>query len=421
MILDIQNMARFVSSDEQKEAQGKAVEAMQSLVEDYENNGDWLGWMSIAADIRPQIDEIERCASRMRNDCDAVVICGIGGSYLGAYAVISALQGYFDDAKPEILFAGNSLSQDYLLDMCDHIEGKKYGVVCISKSGTTMETAIAFRVLRNKMEKELGMEWAKEHIVCITDMEKGALHDIAVMNGYQMFEVPGNIGGRYSVLSAVGLLPIAIAGFDVRQLVAGAFDFYRPHRGVEQCEQILEYAALRYLMAKKGKKIENFVSFEPKLRGFGEWWKQLFGESEGKDGKGLFPTSVTYTTDLHSLGQYVQQGDRILFETVLSVEKSNREIEVPKTNDNLDKLNRYSWYTIGYINSVAEKGTVMAHVAGDVPTIRVVIPNINEYHLGQLIYFFELACAVSCKMTGVNPFDQPGVEDYKANIRKFLK
>ncbi|MCQ2344693.1 MAG: glucose-6-phosphate isomerase [Paludibacteraceae bacterium] len=421
MILDNQNMALFVSDDELKEAQGKAVAAMQSLVDDYNNNGDWLGWMSIAADIRPQIDDIEKCASKLRKDSDAVIICGIGGSYLGAYAVITALQGYFDKNKPEILFAGNSLSQDYLIDLCDHVEGRKYSVVCISKSGTTMETAIAFRVLRNKMEDELGMEWAKEHIICITDAEKGALHDIAAMNGYATFEVPNNIGGRYSVLSAVGLLPIAIAGFDIRQLVAGAFDFYRPHRGVEQCEQILNYASMRCLMSQKGKKVENFVCFEPKLKGFSEWWKQLFGESEGKDGKGLFPTSVTYTTDLHSLGQYVQQGDRILFETVLSVEKGNREIEVPKTKDNIDNMNRYSWYTVGYINSVAEKGTVMAHVAGGVPTMRVVIPKINEYHLGQLIYFFELACAVSCKMTGVNPFDQPGVEDYKANIRKFLK
>lgn len=421
MIFDITNMANFVNNDELKVAQRKAIEAMQSLVEDYENDGDMLGWMSIAADIRPQIDNIERCASHMRRDCDAIVICGIGGSYLGAFAVISALKGYFDYDKHEILFAGNNLSQDYLLDMCDHLEGRKYGVVCISKSGTTLETAIAFRVLRNKMEEDLGLEWAKEHIVCVTDLTKGALHDIAVLNGYQMFEVPDNIGGRFSVLSAVGLLPIAIAGFDIRQLIAGAFDFYRPHRGVEQCGEILDYASMRYLMSQKGKKVENFVSFEPKLRGFSEWWKQLFGESEGKDGKGLFPTSATYTTDLHSLGQYVQQGDRILFETILSVEKSNRELEVPRTQDNLDKLNKYSWYTIGYMNSAAEKGTVMAHVAGDVPTIRIVIPKINEYHLGQLIYFFEIACAVSCKMTGVNPFNQPGVEDYKANIRKLLK
>jgi len=420
MIFDVSNATRFVGEEEFRASQQEAVKAMQSLVDEYETREGMTGWMTIAADIRPQIDNIERCASRLRSDCDAVVICGIGGSYLGAKAVIEAMKKHFDNAKPEVLFAGYNLSQDYLIDLCEYLSNKKFGVICISKSGTTMETAISFRVLRNQMERDLGIEWAKEHIVCITDLEKGALHDIAVEQGYQMFEVPGNIGGRYSVLSAVGLLPIAVAGLDIRQLIAGAFDFYRPHRGVEACGEIIDYAAIRNLLYRKGKKIEVFVEYEPKLRFFGEWWKQLFGESEGKEGKGIFPASVSYSTDLHSLGQYMQEGERHLFETVISVDKGEREIEVPRTKDNYDKLNKLSWYTIGYINSVAEKGVRMAHIAGGVPNIRINISKITEYHLGQLIYFFELACAVSGKMLGVNPFDQPGVEAYKANIKKLL-
>ena len=420
MILDISNTSKFVEAEEMRLAQQEAITAMQSLIDEHERGEGMTGWMTIAADIRPQIDTIEKCASKLRRDCDAIVICGIGGSYLGARAVIEAMKKHFDNAKPEVLFAGYNLSQDYIIDLGEHLEGKKFGIICISKSGTTLETAISFRVLRGKMEQELGLEWAKEHIVCITDLEKGALHDIAIEQGYEMFEVPGNIGGRFSVLSAVGLLPIAVAGLDIRQLIAGAFDFYRPHRGVEACGEIIDYAALRNLLYRKGKKIEVFVEFEPKLRYFGEWWKQLFGESEGKEGKGLFPASVSYTTDLHSLGQYMQEGERHLFETVISVDKGDREIEVPRRKDNYDKLNKLSWYTIGYINSVAEKGVCIAHVEGGVPNIRINIPKITEYHLGQLIYFFELACAVSGKMLGVNPFDQPGVEAYKANIKKML-
>ena len=420
MILDISNAGKFVGAEELRSAQQEAITAMQSLVDEYERGEGMIGWMTIAADIRPQIDNIERCASRLRRDCDTVVICGIGGSYLGARAVIEAMKKHFSNAKPEVIFAGYNLSQDYIIDLCDYLEGRKFGIVCISKSGTTLETAISFRVLRGQIEKELGLEWAKEHIVCITDLEKGALHDIAVEQGYEMFEVPGNIGGRFSVLSAVGLLPIAVAGLDVRQLIAGAFDFYRPHRGVEACGEIIDYAAIRNLLYRKGKKIEVLVDFEPKLRYLGEWWKQLFGESEGKEGKGLFPASVSYSTDLHSLGQYMQEGERHLFETVISVDKGEREIEVPRRKDNYDKLNKLSWYTIGYINSVAEKGVCMAHVEGGVPNIRINIPKITEYHLGQLIYFFELSCAVSGKMLGVNPFDQPGVEAYKANIKKML-
>ncbi|MCQ2329685.1 MAG: glucose-6-phosphate isomerase [Paludibacteraceae bacterium] len=420
MIFDISGSAKFVEADEIQAARHEAINAMQSLVDDYERGENWLGWLSIAADIRPTIDKIEKSASLLRNDCEAVVMCGIGGSYLGARAVIEALKPQFGAAEPEILYVGNSLAQDYIIEMSNHLKGKRFGIVCISKSGTTLETAVAFRVFRTQMEQELGKEYAAKHIICITDLEKGALHDIAQMNGYEMFEVPNNIGGRYSVLSAVGLLPIAVAGYDIRQLIAGAFDFYRPHRGVEACGEIIDYVALRNILYRKGKKIELFVDFDPRLRFFGEWWKQLFGESEGKDGKGLFPASVSYTTDLHSLGQYVQQGERHLFETIISVERGKYEMEVPRTKDDLDKLNRYSWYTIGYINSMAEKGVRMAHVDGGVPNIRIAIPQINEYHLGQLIYFFELACAVSGKMLGVNPFDQPGVEAYKANIKKLL-
>ncbi len=420
MIFDTAGVQKFVGAEEMREAQQRAIAAMQSLIDDFENGADKLGWLSIAADIRPQIDKIEECASRLRRECDAVVICGIGGSYLGSRAIIKALQPYFEKNKPEILFAGQNLAQDFIVELSEYLQGKKFGILCISKSGTTLETAIAFRVFRAQMEKELGEEYAKEHIICVTDKNEGALHDIAELKGYQTFEVPENIGGRYSVLSAVGLLPVAVAGFDIRQLIAGTFDFYRPHRGVEQCGEIIDYAALRNIFYNKGKKIELFVDFEPRLRYFGEWLKQLFGESEGKEGKGLFPATVTYTTDLHSMGQYIQEGERSMFETFISVEKGNKEIEVPKTQDNLDKLNKYSWYTIGYINSAAEKSARLAHIEGGVPNIRIAIPKLNEYHLGQMLYFFEIACAVGCKMLGVNPFDQPGVEKYKANIRKLL-
>lgn len=418
MIFDISNTKPFVDEPLMDEARQEAARAMLGLIDDYEHGAPMLGWLSLPADIRPSIDSIEQCANRLRRESEAIVICGIGGSLLGAYAVIKALAKRYDTTGPEILFAGHNLSQDYIIDMAEHLSGHRYSIICISKSGTTLETAIAFRILRQQLEREQGAEYADGHIVCITDPEAGALHDMALKHGYTTFPVPGNVGGRYSVLSAVGLLPIAAAGFDIRQLVAGAFDYYRPHRGY--VGEVVDYAALRNTFYRAGKKIELFVSYEPRLQGFARWWQQLFGESEGKDGKGIFPATAVYTTELHSLGQLVQQGERTLFETTLSVEKSHREMEIPRDAENIDKLNKYSWYTVGYINSASERGTAKAHRDGGVPGITIRIPQINEYSLGQLLYFFELSAAVSGRMLGVNPFDQPGVDAYKQNIRKLL-
>jgi glucose-6-phosphate isomerase len=350
---------------------------------------------------------------------------GIGGSYLGAKSVIDALAPYFsdNDSKTNIIYAGHNISEDYLSELLSYIENKSFALVIISKSGTTTEPAIAFRLLRNKLEEKYGKSESKDRIIAITDAKKGALRTLADKEGYKTFIIPDNIGGRYSVLTPVGLLPIALAGYDINKLIAGALEIEKNTNSKVSFENNIAaiYASARYELYKSGKKIEILANFEPKLNYFAEWWKQLYGESEGKDGKGIFPANVNFTTDLHSLGQYIQEGERSLFETVLSLEKPNKTLKIPSDEVNLDKLNYLSDKRINEVNKMAETGTRLAHIDGGVPNIKIDIPQISEFYIGQLIYFFEKACAISGYLIDVNPFNQPGVEEYKRNMFALLK
>jgi glucose-6-phosphate isomerase len=355
-------------------------------------------------------------------------VIGIGGSYLGSKAVIDALSDSFSQIKgsfevPNIVFAGQNISEDYFYELRDLLEYKEWACVVISKSGTTTEPAVAFRLLKQDLEERYGVEEARKRIIAITDAEKGALHTLAKAEGYKMYVIPDDIGGRYSVLTPVGLLPIAMAGFNIRELVQGAKDMEKLCSAEVPFENnpAARYAAVRNLLYKKGKKVEILVNYNPKLHYFAEWWKQLYGESEGKDQKGIFPASVDFSSDLHSMGQYIQEGERILFETVLSITNVNYEIRVPEDKENLDKLNFLAGKRVDEVNKMAELGTMIAHVAGGVPNMRIKVPQLNEYYLGQLIYFFEKACGISGYALGVNPFDQPGVEAYKKNMFALLE
>jgi glucose-6-phosphate isomerase len=355
-------------------------------------------------------------------------VIGIGGSYLGSKAVIDALSDSFSQIKgsfevPNIVFAGQNISEDYLYELRDLLEYKEWACVVISKSGTTTEPAVAFRLLKQDLEERYGVEEARKRIIAITDAEKGALHTLAKAEGYKMYVIPDDIGGRYSVLTPVGLLPIAMAGLNIRELVQGAKDMEKLCNAEVSFENnpAARYAAVRNLLYKKGKKVEILVNYNPKLHYFAEWWKQLYGESEGKDEKGIFPASVDFSSDLHSMGQYIQQGERILFETVLSISNVNYEVRVPEDKDNLDKLNFLAGKRVDEVNKMAELGTMIAHVDGGVPNMRIKVPQLNEYYLGQLIYFFEKACGISGYALGVNPFDQPGVEAYKKNMFALLE
>ena len=356
------------------------------------------------------------------------MVCGIGGSYLGARAVIEALGNSLswlinDKKNPVVLFAGNNISEDYLAELTEFLRGKDFGVVNISKSGTTTETALAFRLLKKQCEEQRGKAEAKEVIVAITDAKKGAARVTADKEGYTSFVIPDNVGGRFSVLTPVGLLPIAVAGFNVKDLVAGARDMEKATAAdVPFAENIAaQYAAVRQaLYTQAGKKIEIMANFQPKLHFFAEWWKQLYGESEGKEHKGVFPAACDFTTDLHSMGQWIQQGERSIFETVLSVENTERKMLFPSDDENLDGLNFLAGKRVDEVNKMAELGTRLAHVDGGVPNIRICVPHLNAYYLGQLIYFFEKACGISGLIEGVNPFNQPGVEAYKKNMFALL-
>ena len=369
-----------------------------------------------------------RNSNTLRANCEAIVVAGIGGSYLGARAVIEALSNSFawltnDKNNPTILFAGNNIGEDYLAELTAYLADKKFGVINISKSGTTTETALTFRLLKKQCEKQRGKEEAKKVIVAITDAKKGAARAAADKEGYKTFVIPDNVGGRFSVLTPVGLLPIACAGFDIKKLVEGA-------AAMEKACDInvpfdenpaAQYAAVRNgLYGEAGKKIEIMVNFQPKLHFFSEWWKQLYGESEGKDGKGIFPASCDFTTDLHSMGQWIQEGERTIYETVISIEKPNKELLFPNDEDNLDGLNFLAGKRVDEVNKMAELGTKLAHVDGGVPNIHISVPQLNEYYIGQLIYFFEKACGISGLILGVNPFNQPGVEAYKRNMFALL-
>ena len=394
-----------------------AIKAKELLLSRQGAGNDFLGWLDLPEDITAEM--LEECngvaeAWKQKN-VNLVVVIGIGGSYLGAKSVIEALSHTFISSGVKIVFAGNNLSSDYHSELLDLVKQSNAALVVVSKSGTTTEPAVAFRILREYMESQYGREEAVERIVAVTDRYKGALHSLSVEQGYKMFFLEENIGGRFSVLAPVGLLPIALAGFDIKAFVQGAKDMRN-----SDLEDAIEYAAARNQLYKGGKKIELLTVFNPKLQYVSEWWKQLYGESEGKDGLGIFPASVCYTTDLHSMGQYVQDGERTLFETFLMVKDANREVIIPNDERNIDTLNFLSGKTMEYCNAMAAKGTAIAHLDGGVPNIQIEMDKLDEYHLGQLFYFFEFACGVSAYMLGVNPFDQPGVEDYKKNMFALL-
>ncbi|MBQ4508720.1 MAG: glucose-6-phosphate isomerase [Paludibacteraceae bacterium] len=404
-----------------------AVSRCQEMLDNGTGKGnDFLGWTTLPRDIRAQISDIQATADLLRSRCDIIVCIGIGGSYLGAKAVIDALQSSFawlESRKPYIVYAGQNIGEDYLFELQNLLKDKKFGIICISKSGTTTEPALAFRLLKTQLEQQAGEEAAKELIVCITDAKKGALRTLANKEGYKTFVIEDNIGGRFSVLSPVGLLPIACAGLDINALIDGA------ERMTELCgtkssfenNPAAQYAAARFaLYSKEGKKVEMLANFHPKLHYVSEWWKQLYGESEGKDGKGLFPASVDFTTDLHSMGQYIQEGERHLIETVISVAQPEHHVEFPHDEANLDGLNFLAGKHVDEVNKMAELGTMLAHIDGGVPNMKIEMPMLNEYYLGELIYFFERACGISGYLLDVNPFNQPGVEAYKKNMFALL-
>ena len=424
--LDLAKIAPVVSAAEVNALAARVAEAQKALEEGTCPGNDFLGWLHLPSSITPAfLAEVKAVAATLRSECEAVVVAGIGGSYLGAKAVIEALSNSFqwlvnDGKNPVILFAGNNIAEDYLCELTSYLKGKKFGVINISKSGTTTETALAFRLLKKQSEEQMGKEAAKKVIVAITDAKRGAARTCADKEGYKSFIIPDNVGGRFSVLTPVGLLPIAVAGFDIDQLVKGAQDMEKTAALPLAENPAAQYAAARYALYTKGKKIEILANYQPKLHFIAEWWKQLFGESEGKDGKGLYPASVDLTTDLHSMGQWIQEGERTIFETVISVENPEHKMLFPSDEENLDGLNFLAGKRVDEVNKMAELGTQLAHVDGGVPNIRIAIERLDAYHLGQLIYFFEKACGIHCQLLGVNAFNQPGVEAYKKNMFALL-
>ena len=426
--LDITKAACFLEAGAVKAFEPKVKAAQEALEKGTCPGNDFLGWLHLPTEITPAfLDEIAACAKVLRENCEAVVVAGIGGSYLGARAVIEALSNSFgwlvkDQKNPTILFAGNNIGEDYLFELTEYLKDKKFGVINISKSGTTTETALTFRLLKKQCEAQRGKEEAKKVIVAVTDAKRGAARTCADKEGYKSFIIPDNVGGRFSVLTPVGLLPIACAGFDIKQLVGGAQDMEKACAPSVPFDEnpAAQYAAVRNGLYQNGKKIEIMVNYQPKLHFFSEWWKQLYGESEGKDKKGIFPASVDFTTDLHSMGQWIQDGERTIFETVLSIEEPEKKLLFPEDEENLDGLNFLAGKRVDEVNKMAELGTRLAHVDGGVPNIRISVPKLNEYYIGQLIYFFEIACGISGNVLGVNPFNQPGVEAYKKNMFALL-
>lgn len=427
--LNITKAASFLAEGAVKAYEPKVKAAQEALENGTCEGNDFLGWLHLPSSITPEfLNEIQAVANTLREKCEVVVVAGIGGSYLGARAVIEGLGNSFawlvnDKKNPTILFAGNNIGEDYLFELTSFLKNKKFGVINISKSGTTTETALAFRLLKKQCEDQRGKEEAKDVIVAVTDAKKGAARTCADKEGYKSFIIPDNVGGRFSVLTPVGLLPIAVAGFDVKQLVAGAADMEKACSKDVAFEEnpAAIYAATRQaLYTQAGKKIEIVCNFQPKLHYFAEWWKQLYGESEGKDQKGIFPAACDFTTDLHSMGQWIQQGERSIFETVISVETPNEKLLFPHDDENLDGLNFLEGKRVDEVNKMAELGTRLAHVDGGVPNILVNVPELNAYYLGQLIYFFEKACGISGLLEEVNPFNQPGVEAYKKNMFALL-
>lgn len=411
------------------EALETKVKAAQEALENFTCAGnDFLGWMHLPSGTPAALlSEIKTVAKTLRENCDTIVVAGIGGSYLGARAVIECLGNSFellanDGKNPVILFAGNNIGEDYLFELTEYLKKRKFGVINISKSGTTTETALAFRLLRKQCEEQRGVEMARKVIVAVTDAKKGAARTTADKEGYSSFIIPDNVGGRFSVFTPVGLLPIACAGFDIEQLVKGAADMEAlcsPEVPFVQ-NPAEQYAAYRATLYGQGKKIEILANFQPKLHYINEWWKQLYGESEGKGNMGIFPAAVDFTTDLHSMGQWIQEGERTIFETVISVENASHTVLFPHDEENLDGLNFLEGKHVDEVNKMAELGTQLAHVDGGVPNLRIIVERLDEYHVGQLLYFFERACGISGLLLGVNPFNQPGVEAYKRNMFALL-
>lgn len=426
--LDITKAAQFLKTGTVEAYESRVKAAQEALENGTCPGNDFLGWLHLPSSITPAfLDEIRATADILRAKCEVIVVAGIGGSYLGARAVIEALGNSFawllqDKKNPTILFAGNNIGEDYLFELTDYLKGKKFGVINISKSGTTTETALTFRLLKKQCEAQRGKEDARDVIVAVTDAKKGAARICADKEGYKSFIIPDNVGGRFSVLTPVGLLPIACAGFDVKELVGGAQEMERAcGMNVPFAENpAAQYAAVRNGLYNAGKKIEIVINYQPKLHFFAEWWKQLYGESEGKDHKGIFPAACDFTTDLHSMGQWIQEGERSIFETVISVEEPERKLLFPHDEENLDGLNFLEGKHVDDVNKMAELGTRLAHVDGGVPNIRISVPRLNAYYIGQLIYFFEIACGISGNLLQVNPFNQPGVEAYKKNMFALL-
>ncbi len=426
--LNIDFTAPFIERKDIDEIAPEVLSSTKVLLDRSGAGNDFLGWLDLpehkdSACVR----KINEVAQKLRERIDILVVTGIGGSYLGTRAVVEALQSPFaalrQGESPEVVYAGHHLDGHYLSELLRLLDGKDYAVVVISKSGTTTEPAIAFRLLRNHLEQKYGAAEARERIIAITDASKGALRTAVNNQGYESFYIPGNVGGRYSVLTPVGLLPIAIAGYDIKALLEGAAAMRK--QLLEKANDLynnpaLLYVAVRNILYRQGKRIEVMVNYQPDLYYFTEWWKQLFGESEGKEEKGIFPAGVSFTTDLHSLGQYLQEGHRLFFETVLHVQKPKSNLTIPYDEEDLDGLNYLKGKTLHFVNQKAEEGTALAHRDGGVPVMQFQIPEVNAHYLGQLIYMFEFACGVSAYLLGVNPFDQPGVEMYKKNMFRLL-
>ena len=423
--LSIKNALGVVTKDDVEALKPVAQQSLKKLTDGSGLGNDFLGWVKLPSETPSSLlDDINATAASLRENCDTVVVIGIGGSYLGAKAVIEALSdsfaAYRHDTAPHVLFAGQNIGEDYLYELSDYLKDKKFGIIVISKSGTTTEPAIAFRLLKEQLEHQLGREEASKRIVAITDAKRGALRSLADQEGYKTYVIADNVGGRFSVLTPVGLLPIAVAGFDIHALIEGAAAFEQATlTGANDMATL--YAQTRNALYRAGKKTEILVNYNPKLHYFGEWWKQLYGESEGKDHKGIFPAAVDNSTDLHSMGQWIQDGERTIFETVLSVVDQKHELRIGHDEANLDGLNFLAGKRVDEVNKMAELGTVLAHVDGGVPNIHISIPALTELYLGQLIYFFEAACGISGYVLDVNPFNQPGVEAYKKNMFALLE
>jgi glucose-6-phosphate isomerase len=426
--VNIDHLETFVSKKEIFAFSDEIKAHLMSLTEKTSEGNDFLGWVDLPEELNDAfLSSIEDIAQKLASSSEIIVVTGIGGSYLGARAIIDALNHNFTNLihreHPLVLYAGHNLGEDYLTELLEVLDHKDYSIIVISKSGTTTEPAIAFRILKTHLEEKYGRKDAISRIVAITDKKKGALKELANKEGFSTFIVPDDVGGRYSVLTPVGLLPIAAAGFDIKKLAQGAIDmrkqvFNEPDIATNP---VMMYAAARNALYRSGKTTEIMVSYLPNLYYLTEWWKQLFGESEGKNNKGIFPAGAGFTTDLHSMGQYIQDGLRNIFETVLSVETTKHTLLIPEDKINADQLNYLAGQKLDQVNKMAELGTLIAHVDGGVPNIRISIPKVNEYYLGQLIYFFEMSCAVSGYILGVNPFDQPGVEAYKKNMFALLE